>query len=191
MGRDSSSFLDIMQQEGVNPLSKQAPRHLRRDQQDPETLRQRRRAARGGETEGLTLEPLPWLHPLDPVSWCKDGVQAGVFRNVRLGNYPIEARLDLARRPPAQARVALQQCISDCNQAGIRLVLIHIGRGGSETSLANQLKTYLAHWLPQFQDVQAFHSAQPQHGGYGALYLLLRKNVAQRQANWEEHQKKR
>lgn len=190
MGRDSASFLDIMQQEGVNPLAKQAVRQTRRVQQDAETLRQRRRSARGGDDGGLTLDPLPWLHPLDPVSWCKDGVQAGVFHNVRLGHYPIEARLDLARRTPVQARDAVLQCISDCHRAGVRFLLITIGRGGNETSLPNQLKTYLAHWLPQFQEVQAFHSAQPQHGGYGALYLLLRKNVEQRLANWEEHQKK-
>ncbi|MGB0189025.1 MAG: Smr/MutS family protein, partial [Aequoribacter sp.] len=33
--------------------------------------------------------------------------------------------------------------------------------------------------------VQAFHSAQPQHGGTGAVYILLRKNEIQKQVNRE------
>jgi len=38
------------------------------------------------------------------------------------------------------------------------------------------LKSHLVHWLPQLDDVQAFHTAQPKDGGAGALYVLLRKS---------------
>jgi hypothetical protein len=33
--------------------------------------------------------------------------------------------------------------------------------------------------------VQAFHSAQPQHGGTGAVYVLLRKSEEKKQENRE------
>jgi hypothetical protein len=35
--------------------------------------------------------------------------------------------------------------------------------------------------------VLAFHSAQRHHGGYGACYVLLRKNAEKRQDNRERH----
>jgi hypothetical protein len=37
--------------------------------------------------------------------------------------------------------------------------------------------------------VLAFHSAQPQHGGTGATYLLLRKSKEKSTENFERHQK--
>ena len=37
--------------------------------------------------------------------------------------------------------------------------------------------------LKELDAVQAFHSAQPQHGGTGAVYVLLRKNAEQKRAN--------
>ena len=45
------------------------------------------------------------------------------------------------------------------------------------------LKGYVNHWLKELDAVQAFHSAQPQHGGTGAVYVLLRKNAEQKRAN--------
>jgi hypothetical protein len=39
--------------------------------------------------------------------------------------------------------------------------------------------------------VQAFHSAQPRHGGTGAVYVLLRKSERQKQLNRERFLKGR
>jgi DNA-nicking Smr family endonuclease len=38
------------------------------------------------------------------------------------------------------------------------------------------LKGGVDHWLRELDIVQAFHSAQPRHGGTGAAYVLLRKS---------------
>ncbi|MCV6589309.1 MAG: DNA endonuclease SmrA [Marinobacterium sp.] len=160
----------------------------RRDQQ---TLAARRMAAEDGERDGeLSLRPLPPLNPHDPVAWKRDGVQEGVYRNLRSGRYQVDARLDLHKKSVAQTRQEIRSFIDECRRHGIRTVLISHGRGRHEQALGNQLKTALNHWLPQLDAVQAFHSAQPMHGGLGAMYVLLRKSEAQRQANWEQHQKR-
>src|SRR5882672_2395821 len=46
----------------------------------------------------LTLGEVKQLAPHELVSWKKDGVQEGVFKKLRLGQYPLEGRLDLHRK---------------------------------------------------------------------------------------------
>jgi hypothetical protein len=45
-------------------------------------------------------------------------------------------------------------------------------------------------WLPQFDAVLAFHSAQKQHGWVGATYVLLRKSEKKKLETWEMHNKR-
>jgi DNA-nicking Smr family endonuclease len=77
----------------------------------------------------------------------------------------------------------VQQCVA----LGIRTVLIHFGRARHPESHANRVKSCLHLWLPQLEEVMAYHAAQPQHGGSGAVYVLLRKSEQQRQQNLERH----
>ncbi len=65
--------------------------------------------------------------------------------------------------------------------------MINHGRGKHENAPQNLMKSALAIWLPKIDEVLAFHSAQPQHGGLAAIYVLLRKNDEQRLANQERH----
>jgi DNA-nicking Smr family endonuclease len=43
-----------------------------------------------------------------------------------------------------------------------------------------RLKSCVNHWLRQFDQVLAFHSAQKTHGGVGATYILVKKDSAAR-----------
>jgi len=43
------------------------------------------------------------------------------------------------------------------------------------------LKSCVNHWLKQFDQVLAFHTAQKYHGGLGATYVLIKKSSAARQ----------
>lgn len=149
----------------------------------------RRQLAEGG-TEGLTLTPLEWLHPADPVAWKRDGVQDGVFRNLRLGRYSTDACLNLQHCTLAQARDEVAGFVRQSTELNIRCVMIQQGRARRPDDHANQLKTYLNHWLPELEQVMAFHSAQPHHGGTGAVYVMLRKSEQARQENREKHQKR-
>ena len=46
-------------------------------------------------------------------------------------------------------------------------------------------------WLRELDVVQAFNSAQPQHGGTGAVYVLLRKSEEKKRENRERFSKGR
>ncbi len=54
------------------------------------------------------------------------------------------------------------------------MLIVH-GRGQAIDSPPNVLRSYLAKWLTQFLEVQAFVSAQPADGGLGATWVLLRR----------------
>ncbi len=52
------------------------------------------------------------------------------------------------------------------------------------------MKSFVANWLSQIQDVQCAHSAQRFHGGSGAVYILLKKSADKKNENRERHQKR-
>lgn len=155
-------------------------------------------AARRLAAESLTENPndpladseVHQLEPNDILDFRRDGVQHGVFKQLRLGRYSIDARLDLHRMTVEQARISVYQFIRDCMGNDIRCALITHGKGEGRKNPA-VLKSYLAHWLPQISEVLAFHSAQPQHGGTGATYILLKKSEKKRLENLERHQRRR
>ena len=187
MTSDDALFLAEM--DGVAPL---AESHLRVRAESPEApslaqLARRQAAANTGkDSNTLTLGEVPPVDPFDEIAFKRDGVQTGVYRKLRLGRYPQEATLDLHRMTVKEAREAVWRFVHDAQRAGLRSVIITHGRGDrSETP--GRLKSYVAHWLPTLSAVLAFHSAQRHHGGYGACYVLLRKNAEKRQDNRERH----
>ena len=187
MTSDDALFLAEMN--GVAPL---AESHLRVRAESPEApslaqLARRQAAANTAKDNNtLTLGEVPPVDPFDEIAFKRDGVQTGVYRKLRLGRYPQEATLDLHRMTVREAREAVWRFVHDAQRAGLRSVIITHGRGDrSETP--GRLKSYVAHWLPTLPLVLAFHSAQRHHGGYGACYVLLRKNAEKRQDNRERH----
>lgn len=182
-------FFEMMEADGVRPIKSDRKVHVQRSarpRHDPRH-RARRLAAMGGEPEGRVLMPEHLLDPLDPIEWKRDGVQEGVYRNLRLGRYTVDARLDLINRPLVECVDEVVDFVQQCVGLGIRTVLIQYGRSRSAQSHANLVKSSLNLWLPAMEEVMAFHCAQPQHGGTGAIYVMLRKNELQRQQNQERH----
>lgn len=188
---NESGFSQAMSEQGVTPTRFSHRARLARGLLDDDTAQLRRRAAaEPDDDQVLSVQPLDWLDPLDPIGWRAEGIQQGVYRNLRLARYQVDARLDLSQRSPAQARDELVQMIEQSYRLGIRCFMVHIGRSNQRQGRANQLKTYLNQWLRRLKVVQAFHSAQPQHGGTAAVYVMLQKNAQARQDNWEKHQKR-
>lgn len=187
MTSDDALFLAEM--DGVAPL---AESHLRVRAESPEApspaqLARRQAAANTvKENNTLTLGEVPPVDPFDEIAFKRDGVQTGVYRKLRLGRYPQEATLDLHRMTVREAREAVWRFVHDAQRAGLRSVVITHGRG-ERSETPGRLKSYVAHWLPTLSAVLAFHSAQRHHGGYGACYVLLRKNAEKRQDNRERH----
>ncbi len=154
-----------------------------------------RRAAAQAESKSdnnflSSAEYIPPVKPWDELSYKRDGVQHGVFKNLRLGKYQIDARLDLHRHSVEQARKAVFEFIQDARELDIRCVLISHGKGEGREKPA-LLKSCVNYWLREFEPVLAFHSAQKHHGGTGATYVLLRKSQKKSDENRERHQTKR
>ena len=172
---------------GVTPLGREARVRLVKERLSEDQQRERRQAA---EREELAVNPLidEGVAPLDAwyvLEFKRPGIQNGVYRKLRLGHYQVDARLDLHRLLVKQAKEEVFSFIAEAERLGLRTVLIVHGKGqskaqGEQTAV---LKGYVNHWLKELDAVQAFHSAQPQHGGTGALYVLLRKNAEQKRAN--------
>lgn len=137
---------------------------------------------------GEFVEP---VEPHAPLEFKRPGIQNGVYRNLRLGKYAIEARLDLHNHTVEQARQAVHTFITDCCALDIRSALITHGKGEGRKPMPAMLKSCIAHWLPQLDEVQAFHSAQKRHGGAGATYVLIRKSEKKKLENAERHHKRR
>jgi len=192
MTEEDELFLQEMQ--GVKKLQTQERVPLRRDQKDNNTAA-RRSAAVSQETvtdkNHLRASEVPRVGPHDVLGFKRPGIQDGVFRKLRLGKYEIEARLDLHRRTIEEARREVYRFVNDCIGADIRSVLIMPGKGDRNEGDPAVLKSYLVFWLEELVDVQAFHTAQPQNGGSGAFYVLLRKSERKKQQAREQFSKGR
>jgi len=193
-GEQDELDLFLKEMRDVRPVKSEPKVPLSRRQAAAEALQQRRQAAvasaQTAESNFLSGDnTVPPVDPYDILEFKRDGVQNGVYRKLRLGKYQLDARLDLHRMNVEQARGAVFQFVRDCMEQDIRCGLITHGRGVGRDRPA-LLKSCVAHWLPQLEEVLAFHSAQPQHGATGATYIMLRKSERKRQDNWERQHKK-
>ena len=160
-----------------------------RTSQEPTPGQLRRRAAAvlelGKDTNPLTSDVPQVYGPHDALEFRRDGVQHGVFRKLKQGGYALESRLDLHRMVVEEARRAVFGFINDCYENDLRTVLVLHGKGERSETPA-RLKNCVAFWLKELETVQAYCSALPQHGGTGAVYLMLRKSERSRQRNAEQ-----
>ncbi|MGL5239542.1 MAG: Smr/MutS family protein, partial [Kluyvera ascorbata] len=98
--------------------------------------------------------------------------------------------LELRQQTVESCRQNVYAFIVQAQRDNLRNVLIIHGKGKEDGSHANIIRSYLARWLTEFDDVQAFCSALPHHGGSGACYVALRKSAVAKQENWERHAKR-
>ncbi|MBU2986090.1 DNA endonuclease SmrA [Saccharophagus degradans] len=186
---DDDAFSSLLGDD-VTPLKVEPRVELKRnDNVDKQPRRQAAQEQVENTADPLASEPVEMVDPLDVLSFMRPGVQHGVFRNLRLGKYASDARLDLHRMTVDEARRAVYQFIRDCLANDVRAALITHGKGEGRAQPA-LLKSCIAYWLPQLDEVLAFHTALKQHGGYGATYVLIRKSELKKQKTREQHTKK-
>ncbi len=187
---------DLFQQalEGVSPLKGPKTIDARQKWRGPSDSQVQRQLSAQEELEaewdGLTNDHVDRVEADAMLSWCSSGVQHGVFRKLRLGQYPIDARLDLHLKTVEQARTEVFRFVRDCVQFGIRTAIIVHGKGHRNREQPAILKSFTAKWLLELPSVLAYHSAQKQHGGTGAVYIMLKKSEQARMDNLERHQKR-
>jgi len=179
---------------GVTPL-KREPRERLLKTEAVDVSQRRQAATQSGvrSDNHLSDDGVPPLDAWYVLEFKRPGIQNGVYRKLRLGHYDIEARLDLHRFTVAEARTEIWSFFKEARRLGLRTLLITHGKGfgNKEKSGSGVLKGYVNRWLRDVEDVQAFHSAQPQHGGTGSVYVLLRKSEDKKRENRERFMKGR
>ncbi|MEP1470738.1 MAG: DNA endonuclease SmrA [Halieaceae bacterium] len=196
MSDDDKLFLEEMSD--VVPLKRPSRKRVSAPNVSPEdvALAHRREAAvKGKEVDSNPLRE-EGIEPLDPwfvLEFKRPGVQNGVFRKLKQGRYELEARLDLHRMTVKRARRELFAFLEESHALGLRCVLLVHGKGESKPGQERSsiLKGCANQWLRELDIVQGFASAQPRHGGTGAVYLLLRKSEEKKRENRERFNKGR
>lgn len=92
-------------------------------------------------------------------------------QRLKRGTLPIEARLDLHGMTQTEAHAALARFLARAQKNGARAVLVITGKSGV-------LHSAVPRWLDDEVHRGRIHAASrahPQHGGEGALYLMLRR----------------
>lgn len=110
----------------------------------------------------------------DVLFFARSGIQQKVQRKLRRGEFPIEDELDLHGYTVLEAKAAINEFFYDCKKQHKRVVRIIHGKGYRSEQKIPVLKTHVAYWLPQHNDVMAFSSAQEKDGGTGAVYVILK-----------------
>jgi DNA-nicking Smr family endonuclease len=111
----------------------------------------------------------------DELIFARPGLQNGVMRKLRRGQFDVGAELDLHGMTVPLAWRALREFLARCLLTDTRCVRVIHGKGLSTPGRPPVLKSRVNAWLRQDGDVLAFCSARAQDGGTGALYVLLRK----------------
>ena len=108
------------------------------------------------------------------LSYCKQSIPRRRLNQLKTGQIPWQAHLDLHGLRPDAARESLCHFIEHQIRLEHRCLLIIHGKG-SRNGEAPILKNHVNHWLQQLPHVLAYHSAMARDGGSGALYVLLQR----------------
>ncbi len=187
---DVASFFEEM--EGVKPLGGLSRVVHQTNYQKTEAQLARNRAAQVSEML-LRLPVNPALitpvSPDEELSFCKDGVQTAVFRNLSLGLYQAKSEINLTGLNVNQSREAIFYFIQGCIESGERCALVIHGKGYKSKPYPAAIKSFVSNWLANIDGVLAFHSAKREHGGSGALYVMLVKSKQKKIENSEINRK--
>jgi DNA-nicking Smr family endonuclease len=144
-------------------------------------LADRRRVAVQGRSTGAAARPAAPA-PAKRQELQRDGASGHAFgvsrktlRELAAGRLPPEATLDLHRRTAAAALDRLTRFLADSRASGARAVLVITGKAERSPG-PDRLRDLVPDWLcgPLAGSVLAFTPARAEHGGAGALYVLLR-----------------
>lgn len=105
----------------------------------------------------------------------RSGLQQRQFRKLQRGQLKIEHEVDLHGMTIASAKTALAEFLGQAAKSNWRCIRIIHGKGNNSRNGVPVIKGKLNQWLQQRDEVLAFCSAQPRHGGTGAVYVLLKK----------------
>ncbi len=109
----------------------------------------------------------------DKLFFTRPGLPSKLIQKLKRGKIPITATLDLHGYSSESARDALTRFIQLCYRDNKKCVIIIHGKGDVDKPI---LKNKVNNWLRQIDKVLGFCTAIPQHGGNGAVYVLLKSS---------------
>ena len=128
--------------------------------------------------ESLSVDPdLAELETGEELLFARPEISRKVMRQLRRGQFAIQDEIDLHGMTRDEAHTALQSFISDALAHRMRCIRVVHGKGHRSGSRGPVLKNGVNQWLRRWDSIAAFCSAQPQHGGTGAAYVLLRNII--------------
>jgi DNA-nicking Smr family endonuclease len=166
-------------------LFRQAMHGVRRlksnPRQAPKVPRTRPRARFARADRNAVLEEsLGAASPLEPVEDTGDSLQyrqskvsETVFRQLRRGQYRIDAEVDLHGMTAAMVEPVLRDFLADAMQHRARVVRVIHGKGLRSGNRGPVLKMVASNYLRRVGAVLAFASAREVDGGSGAILVLL------------------
>ncbi len=107
------------------------------------------------------------------LSHLQDGYSPKLLRQLRRGQFVIEAELDLHHLRLQQARQILVAFLVDCRHRRYRCVCVIHGKAHHNAE-GSVIKAMTDKVLRQRSEVIGFTSARPQEGGTGAVVVLLK-----------------
>ncbi|HEU5137548.1 MAG TPA: Smr/MutS family protein [Steroidobacteraceae bacterium] len=109
----------------------------------------------------------------DEISFRRAGVQDGILRKLRRGEYRVEEICDLHGLRVEEAKAALREFLADALAHNLRCVRIIHGKGMNSGPRGPVIKTAVNMILRKTGPVLAFTSARRVDGGTGAINVLL------------------
>jgi DNA-nicking Smr family endonuclease len=112
--------------------------------------------------------------------YLRNGLSQQTLKKLRRGHWVIQAELDLHGYTSIEAREALVEFLNACRRDGARCIRVIHGKGLRSKNRESVLKTKVANWLIQRDEVLAFCQARQVDGGSGAAMVLLKSGSKQR-----------
>ena len=110
----------------------------------------------------------------ETLSFRREGISLEVVRKLRRGHWVVQGALDLHGHTTVEARAALAGFLHACLNEGLRCVRIVHGKGLRSKNREPVLRTKVANWLRQRDEVLAYCQARQCDGGSGAVIVLLK-----------------
>lgn len=161
---DKAAFRDAVN--GISPWDD--------DKEDPESQDRSQPPA----NPWISLDHIPdsdWVDGENIIHFTRSGVSPKQLKQLANGKVKFERTLDFHGYNTEELHHELTPAIHRAKLNHIRTLLVVHGKGRQDRADRPAiLKNYINQSLRQNTDVLAFHSAQPAHGGSGAIYVLLR-----------------
>lgn len=176
---DDDLFRKTMRDEAVKPLKAQARVELGNKRTSHDIAQQKREVASQtittDENEHLS-DHMQYVDAGEELAFLRPGLQQQQFKKLKNGQTPSEATIDLHGYRIEEARAALTVFLRRSQNRDFKCVRVVHGKGSHRVDANITIKSAVASWLTQLDNVMGFASCIPADGGTGAVYVLLKRS---------------